>query len=306
MKFQEYAHHLFDAIRRQRVMLSMRDLNDERLARGNLARRLPEFERTPLYVLRDPADVIADRELSIISREWVREGRLALPFPKMMLQVVLTDTIDPESLGVKPANDVWIILATREDSLPDLPEFKHFISCVGPGDPNSFWVQMFETTIDALDEWIQPGAFVRVGNGDLRGYATDQLAGTPDDMREHARRVNLAAGFLCCVLAMLDSPSVELEAVKIPKEVNRGRSLIKKSRIPDHTVIRLPKIVYAQSGGHQGGTHRRPRTHWRRPHKREIKPGKFVDIPLTLVAKVEGQPPPPAPVVELVTRKEPT
>jgi hypothetical protein len=310
MKFHEYAHHLFDAMRRRRVIMSMIDRAKEMEARENLARRLPEFESTPLYVLREPANVVVDDDLRTFARERLRDGRLTLPFPRMLLQITLTDTHDPDHPGVAPAPDVWIILATREDALPDTPVFRHFLDSLGPGAPDDIWIQMFETTLDALDEWLQPGAFSRASVAALKTYATNAFAGTPDDMRQHSNRVMEAAKFLCSVLAMLDSPSIEIEPVKVPKEINRGRRLMKRPQIPDHTVIRLPKLVYASAGEDKGGTHKRPRPHWRRPHRREFKPGKFTEIPLTLVAKRPDEPPPPPPVVELVTlsvtdKKEP-
>lgn len=308
MKFQEYAHHLFDAVRKRRVVMCMRNVEQEHRARDNLASFVPDLERLPLYVLREPANETLDTGLLEIASERLQQGRIKLPFDRMLVQLTYTDTYDPSDRSRVTPDDVYIVMATREDVMVDTPDQRAFFERVGRGDDAAFWVQIFETSFEELDMWLQPPLLVRVSDGRLHCYQFGDFAGSDEQLDQLSNVVTDAAGYLCAILTLLDSPSVELEAVRIPKEINRGRSLIKKSRIPDHTIIRLPKIAYTSPAGEdQGGTHRRPRSHWRRPHDREFKPGKFTHIPLTLVAKKEGEPPPPPPIVEIVThRKEPS
>lgn len=301
MKFQEHAHHLFDAIRRNRILFGMADWDEERRAMANLRGHLPRIEQMPVYVLRDPANETFDGDLFEIAAEWLQQGRIKLPFPRMLLQIRLTDTFNPGESEIPP-DDIWVIMATAESDMDDTPTQRAFFNQVGRGDENAFWIQVFRTVESELFEWIQPCVMVRANGGLLHLYSFGEMRG--DEKEKESLRLSVmdAAGYLVATLTVMDSPSIEVESVKIPKQLNRGRHLINKSRIPDHTVLRLPKVAYA-AGEHQGGTHRRPRTHWRRPHTRHLPSGKEASIPLTLVAKVEGQPAPPPPVTEIVTRK---
>jgi hypothetical protein len=307
MKFQEYAHHLFDAIRRGRILMGTPDDTTEMRARDELLAYLPEMEKIPLYVLRETTTETFDKTLFEYGHDRLAQGRIRLPFERMMFQFQVSGFVDPEDPAKPLPDDIWIVVATTEASMPSVRKGSNLWNEIGRGDENSFWVSLFATSINDLGEWFEPPIMVRASHGRLQSFYQHNPDNERDPLARWAENAVDAAGYVVCVLAMMESPSIELEAVKIPKQVNRGRSLLKRSRIPDHTVIRLPKIVYAHDGEHQGGTHKRPRCHWRRPHRREYKPGEWADIPLTLVARREGEPLPPPPVVEIIThRKEHT
>lgn len=305
MKFQEYAHNLFDAIRRGRVLLGTLDDTTEKRARDELLAYLPEMEKIPLYVLRETTVETFDETLFEYGHDRLTQGRIRLPFERMMFQFQVSGFVDPEDPEKSLPDDIWIVVALTEASMPSARAGDALWDELGRGDENSFWVSLFATSINELGEWFEPPVMVRASHGRLQSIYRHNPDNERDPLNRWAEHVVDAAGYVVCVLAMMESPSIELESVRIPKQVNRGRSLIRKSRIPDHTVIRLPRIVYATPAGDggMGGAHRRPRVHWRRPHTRHYQNGKTTEIPLTLVARVEGEPLPPPPVVEIVTRR---
>jgi hypothetical protein len=288
MKYQTVAHHWFDAIRNNRVLFD-RHLTDFEGMAASFQAALPVLVQLPVYVVREPVNEVFDEALTDLAFEWITDGRIKLPHPSMIWQFTATDTNRPGHADI-PASDVFIVLAIDEPDY-DTILFHHFV-----------------TTEELKGGWIHVPCVTRIKDGRLSAMR-HQMAGESSDTppnyeKAEAQNAIDATYWVCSSIIMMESPSIEIEAVKIPKQVNRGRSLIKKSRIPDHTVIRLPKIVYTSTNGHQGGTHKRPRPHWRRPHTRHLKSGKTADIPLMLIASREGEPPPPPPVVELVTRKE--
>jgi hypothetical protein len=300
VKFAVHTHHLFDAIKKGRMLSGCYEEDHHRLI-GMWQNGVAELEKVPTYVMRDPGEDIYTEELFEVAREWMREKRVKLPMPQMLLQVAFSDRYDPDYPNVRPPDDVWVIYGCTQEQMRENNIFQITPETLA-GDPDAIWVFSQTTVVTELHEWGSPPLAARIINGEIQLFKIHKgvspeyryAEGIKEDLQD-------AASYLIATIVLMTSPSIEVEAVKIPREVNRGRSLLKKSRIRDHTVLRLPKIVYTK-GEDRGGTHRRPRAHWRRPHDREYRPGKFTHIPLTLVAKREDEPLPPPPVTEIITR----
>jgi hypothetical protein len=306
MKFQTYTHHLFDAIRRGRILSAC--YSDDRPRLVDMWQcGLAHLERVPTYVVREPVNDIFDNDLLVLANEWTLAGKARLPVPEMLVQFRLTNRFDPDHPERPPPEDIWIVYAATQEALR-VGNLFHVNPEVLEGEPGAIWMFVASTVITELGDWATTPLVVRYSEVS-RGLQIYAIMRGVDPVREYAKDIEDdmidAASWLLGTVFMMESPSIELEAVKVPKQVNRGRSLLKKSRIPDHTIIRLPRIFYTTPAGDggMGGTHRRPRVHWRRSHDREYRPGKFTHIPLTLVAKKEGEPLPPPPVVEIVTNR---
>jgi hypothetical protein len=289
MKFDTVVHHFFDAIRKYRIMYDRWAVGAED-AMDMLAAILPERTRHPIYVLREPAnETLADETLVRMATEEVKRGGLRLPFPRTVWQFTVTDMVDDPARPDACTPDVWIVLASEiqeEGGAPDI------------------WISLFTGSAADPREWLVIPAAARIHDGQLRLMRFQMKDPPPNDADRAARDTAMiqdAAMFVCTCLVLMQSPAVEVEAVKVPRDVNRGRRLMKRPQVPDHGVIRLPRLAYVGKDT-PAGTHARPRCHWRRSHRREFKPGEWTDIPLTLVARRGDEPPPPPPVTEIVTR----
>lgn len=288
MKFECHVHHLFDAIRKEQVFGGF---SSETRAewRRRLRQNLPEMERMPVFVVRDAADEVFDGEMMALARQAWAEGRVSLPYPRLFIQIQVPNMVDDDGSPVSDA--IWIMHLVLNPEGGFL-EALLFLSDIG--DSREWGVAPVSACLYPGSGAIEIALEVPEDPDRLTHPAVSSLLG--DILRD-------AGAGLCAavaVLLMLDSPAVEIRAVKVPKEINRGRRIMKRSPVPDHTVLRLPRIAYVDSDG--TGTHKRPRMHWRRPHRREFRPGQFTNIPLTLVARQADAPVPPAPMVEIVTR----
>jgi hypothetical protein len=308
MTFESHAHHLIDAFRRRRIHGAGYDEDRERI--GGVLLLEQEYASASIFVVREPVNETIGTDLLDLAWGWQAEGRLRLPADHCLFQIRLSDVLPNPETGEHYPDDMWIIHAATETGLANLigDDMVHTDHDPGPDggrDDTAFALQIFKTDVDDPHNWFAGPVTARVAHGRVRTYRyrtrrewlDENLDSLSDDCLD-------AVNFVIGILAMMQSPALEVARVHVPKQINRGRSLLRKSRIRDHSVLRLPKLVLADGErGPGGGTHRRPRPHWRRPHTRHYSDGKTVEIPLTLVARREGDALPPPPVVEIITRR---
>lgn len=287
MKFATHAHNLFDALRKGRIKstVAVGAGYDPELERVRFDDRRC-MEQAPVFVLGDRLNEVFTPDLFALVRERMVAGRLALPYHAMLLELsAIEDDPDDAAGRLIP----WIIQA------------------VAPPNRNGFVLWTFGGPSREVPNWERVPIPVLVVQDPERRTGGVSYFPKPDFLTDahYEECVGIlkdTVGCFCGILLMMDSPAVEIEAVRVPREFNRGRSLLKKSRIPDHTILKLPKVVYVEAPG-AGGSHATPIAHWRRAHKRILADGREVKVRMTVVAQREGEPPPPPPVTEIVTRK---
>jgi len=84
------------------------------------------------------------------------------------------------------------------------------------------------------------------------------------------RVMNLSADhYLVTYLTlMLSSLTTDIHVVPAPHRLNKSRMKAGNAPLPPHRVVTIVPDRYVDRGPSQGGTHRSPRLHWRRSHKR--------------------------------------
>lgn len=287
MKLETHAHHLFDALRKKKVHAGLTPAaHDYWISLMGIER--PIMERAPLFVLRDPVNTV----MQTPAFQQVTRQKLAictrLPSRTMLIEV-RADGLGGD--GLPEPDDIWIVYARQEEG------FIQTLLCA--------------TALGLINTWSVYPFVMRVGGPEqtLETYFLHPDDGLrPPDKGEAVeimwRNSKTAALLLVGLLCLMNSPATEVqsETITVPRKVNRGRSLLNKSRVPDHTILTLPKVVHVSPDDHgPHGTHASPKTHWRRAHKRHYASGKVVDIPEILVNPGEGDPP-PYPVTEVRVR----
>jgi hypothetical protein len=288
VKFECHTHHLLDAIRKRKLLAGLTPKGGQAYLDW-FEKSLPGLVKTPVFVLRDNPDILVDDTMAEIATAWQAEGRLKLPYPEGMfleMRVVLEDGL---------TEMIWIVHAQRIEAYGPEQEHIRALLFIAPDELCPLW-QAMPRIVSAY-----PGGRRQMTAPLWEGLTYPDKDNPPHDIQMIHDNVSYAFSVLAGTLIMMASPAVEMTSVMVPKEINRSRRIMKRSPIPDHTILRLPRVAYVESDG--TGTHRRPRMHWRRPHTRHYQDGKTTEIPLTLVAKVEGAPVPPAPTVEIVTRR---
>jgi hypothetical protein len=279
MKFETHVHHLLDAIRREKISGGY-TVTSNYLWNLKLRQDLNRLKQVPVLVLRDPLNAYGTNE------EWVNASRalnmkqaLTLPYVDVFVEAV-RQYQDGET-------QTWIILAERKEN-------------------GGFAIMLFVTTehgwmVYPATAWTVPGqSGIEIG----LVHEDDATPGVisedeHDTIRGHCLNAVVVVGVLSMLMA---APAIEVqsETITVPREVNRGRSLLNKSRVPDHTILTLPKVVHVSPDGQSlHGTHASPKTHWRRSHERHYASGKVVRVPETVVNHRPGAPLPPPPVTEV-------
>lgn len=283
MKFETHVHQLFDAIRNCTIGAGFNQETHASWVR-TLNVDLPNMRNAPIFVLRDYAQDILSKEMMNAVFDPTPNERVRLPTPTVIME-----------FRVKAADgdERWIVYSRQnEDHIAA-------ILCCKMVDSSRTW------TVHPYVTKLYPTGKKRVEVGTI--FDGDQMIGDSEGYDVKALRVDCitAISVVCAVILLMTMPAtvVHAETVTVPKEVNRGRSLLKRSRIPNHTILTLPRVVCASlddDGPH--GTHASPKTHWRRPHERRYPSGKVVRIDRILVNAKPGESLPPPPVTEIVLR----
>lgn len=284
--FATHVHHLFDRIAKRTLGAGFTE--ESNLAwLDNLGAGLPVMRKAPVYVLRDPANLVIKDWLADEAITGMPLRQVHLPAPMVLLE---TRIATREANGERGPDDLWIIQATQEAG-----GIQTLLFTTDVTRPKDFVLYPYVGRMFPNIPKFMLGTFF---NADQQ--SPNHVKVEAENMRKDCTS---AAVTVCTVMMLMMAPAtqVQSESVAVPKEANRGRSLLKKSRIPNHTILTLPKIVHvAPSGPH--GTHASPRTHWRRPHVRRYPSGKVVRIDKILVNAEPGLPPPPLPVTEIVLK----
>lgn len=107
------------------------------------------------------------------------------------------------------------------------------------------------------------------------GNIAYEVSGPKDALERYGRMkakglkaLNLASDhYLCIYLTlMLSSLTTELRIEHPPEKLNKARMKAGKAPLPLHRVVTIVPDRYVDRSEPQGGTHRRPRLHWRSSH----------------------------------------
>lgn len=285
MKLETHAHHLFDAFSRNALRAGP---TAEAVQKWTAALKadMPHIRRSPVYVLRGWANELFDPSVSEAAARANVAGEFRLPHPWLLVEM----NIVYESTATDPSQvSRWIVFAHQQ--------------------ADHIGVVVFDYDAPQTKTWyvLPAKARFRVGQEhvDICGIdetTYDYFGKKPDIWDRLSDDVGMACSILFSMIYAMNAPTIEVQSryVAVPKDINRGRSLLKKARVPDHTILTLPKVAYV-GPSIQHGTHASPKTHWRRAHKRHYASGKVVDIPEILVNPGEGDPP-PYPVTEVRVR----
>lgn len=288
MKFETHVHLLFDAIRKNDLRAGPTYEACKKWSHA-ISHDFPQLQRAPVYLLRGWANELFAESVGRAVAKANLEGRFRLPHPFMLVEMTvahLETEKDPTDF------ERWIVFGYQ------MPEHVGIIVFDSDGrDPKTWFVRPPKGKFKVGSEMIEVGA--------IESGTYDYFDAKPEAWEDLTNDTTLAACIFCSLCYLMDQPATPVisEAVTVPKEVNRGRSLLKKSRVPDHTILTLPKVVHVSADGQSlHGSHASPKTHWRRSHERHYASGKVVRVPETVVNHQPGQPLPPPPVTEIVLR----
>lgn len=82
---------------------------------------------------------------------------------------------------------------------------------------------------------------------------------------------------------MLSCHNVEAHKIIAPAKLNKARALRKKAPLPDYHVLRVDGHLWDQNPTAGSGDSHGVRSHFRRGHRREYKPGKYTWVTQTMV-----------------------
>lgn len=93
---------------------------------------------------------------------------------------------------------------------------------------------------------------------------------TADQAQHWARELHLDADadLAIYMTMMLSSRTTEVRYEAPPEKLNRARMKRGNTPLPAHRIVTIVPGKYIDQGDAQGGTHRSPRLHWRRSHRR--------------------------------------
>lgn len=286
MSFKTHVHHLFDKIAKRKLGAGF--TRESHLSwLDHVGASLPDMQKAPVYVMRDPANLVikdwlADEALSKMPLQHVQ-----LPAPIILMETRIATT---EPNGGRGPDDLWIIMATQEAR-----SIQTLLFTTDEHHPHDWVLYPYVGRMYPEIPQFMLGTF----------FEADQKTPINDvvEAKNMQKDCTSAAVTVCTVVMLMSAPAtqVQSETVTVPKDVNRGRSLIRKSRIPNHTVLTLPRVI--PDATPPQGTHASPRPHWRRSHERRYPSGKVVRIDRILVNAKPGEPPPPPPVTEVVMTK---
>lgn len=285
MTIETHAHHLFDAFSRN-AMKAGPTAEAAKKWTAALKTDMPYIRQSPIYVLRGWANELFDGSVPEAATRANMAGEFRLPHPSMLVEM----SIVYENTAIDPnERSHWLVFAHQQ--------------------AEHIGVVVFDYDVTGTRTWyvLPAKARFRTGQECVDVAAIDNTTYDYFDAKPHVwERISDDVGMACSILFSMiyamNAPAIEIQSryVAVPKDINRGRTLLKKSRVPNHTVLTLPKVAYVGTGS-QHGTHASPKTHWRRPHKRHYASGKVVDIPEILVNPGEGDPP-PYPLTEVRVR----
>lgn len=246
-----HVHHLCDVLRQApKWIVSAAGLNRQRLLRDSATLALA-FRKMPLYVMQEDIDAFWDGALFETAMDLQQAGELRLPFPVMLIEVTLPGMADP-STGETSLVDIYVIHAAQE------PDTGHILFA------------LYTTGTNDLGAWLGG-----LGTGELRmGERRMLLWGQPSDgtdAGDYCRAALSTAGcFLAALLAVINSPAVEREAIAAPTAMNKAR--VSRGTAPSlpsrQSVCGCPRrwrrpptvLVTSRPAPSGGGTGRRNRT----------------------------------------------
>jgi hypothetical protein len=286
MKFETHVHHLFDAIRRGKVRAGFTPASNEQWLKS-LQATAHVMEAAPVYVVNEPFDDLIRSDVVIEAQHANEKGQIYVPGGAFIMEGLIRAKDLNGKVGL---NTRWVVLLWQSEE-----SYMQAIHFFANAAADSVWLaNPYVPQVHSGKTEIQNAVMV----------ITD--ANPPEKNQELADRLEddaMQATVLAATLAhLLIAPPIEMKGheVSVPREINRGRRLMKRAPVPQHTVLTLPRLTYVHAADQQAhGTHASPRTHWRRSHERHYASGKVVRVSETVVNHRPGSPLPPPPVTEV-------
>ncbi len=237
--------------------------------------KIPSVAPVPNFDFSFLADVEPDeRNVGLIelSGEMIQKGDFVLPFPQIWIAQENGATFMSEVPSQEDPNETEIVGCVYARDMTK--KFQEKLAGFAP----LYAIANFQTTRDHCKKGSMP-VQVRVltDTADF-GLSLEQMGKTATTF--------LWDAFLGIMLLM--SRGTTIEVLPADKKVNRFRKDRKKPPISDIYRVKVPdpdadKVVRE----HQGGTHARPRLHYRRGHYRRID-GRMIPVMHHLVGGREG------------------
>lgn len=188
--------------------------------------------------------------------EWWRDGLIPLPFPICWYEFVING---------------W-----RSGLLVYQPS----------DQPDKWYVERIEY-IHTDDEIMYDGLISRVELVPGKKELPVDVIGNDEALEELGKpklkkflNSNLLANIPLAIYLtlMLNSKSTEVRRAEVSTALRKSQMKKGRTPLPDHRIVTIvpQRFRDVDEPGHQGGTHRAPRLHWRRSHQRHYKNSKVV------------------------------